>query len=850
MSRRKRDPLTLELFVGDPVSPSEKFPPIEFNFYFINQEKIQLRDYQLKTVLRILSAKKNWGVIMPTAMGKTFIALMVIDQFLGKFNKKVLFLAPTRPLCLQHYHDIVDLFDLPEKEIVILSGRIKAEKRKDLWRQGRIFVATPQIVANDLQIHPQLKERVLPENLFSEIGLVIFDEMHRAVKTYAYVKVAKEAHKQKKMILGLTASPGGKAEKIKAIKENLYLDEWLSITLASDEMKKFRVPREEERIRLSLTEPLTNLSELLQQLIEEYYAKLAEADFVPSSYRLLSQEELGKLRKIISHYIDHPPQGTDRIYWLRLISAFSIYYFAFRLQQYLVTENLELFLSFLNKLKGEACREEGRRSLKILVNNPLLQEIESQAQALLEQNWLHPKIESLLNIALKLKNEEKTAIIFCRYIESARALKKYLEKQGFRCGLLFGQKEMSQKKQQEVISQFKEKAFPILISTTVGQEGLHLPLVDWVIHYSVPWNEIEIIQRNGRCGRVKRGKVWVLLMDHPLDLSYFFSALAKKKMMRKQTEKGGLIMEKRIKITGRKETVFPKEKTDKEFLSSQKEGLVHLRLMVSQIEMRVKNERVFLRLIMGDKTGTINVFHWCPEGAKQAQNIMSKLKPGDVAIVLGELKEDERGKAIIVDPKKDQFIVSCEEDFSLPDYQRISRKDPEEMLKEIIAQVRSFKNRYLVKLVLSFLENEEIRKEIISCPAAVTHHHNYYGGLVEHIWELLQLAQAQLKINPQLEADLLLSGVILHDIGKIKTYTATPSTVEISESEKLLGHLTLGVLMVEKAINQIPNFPPLLREKILHLIISHHGELSETKPYLPEAKILAQLDLLNSQTKE
>jgi ERCC4-related helicase len=173
---------------------------------YIREKTILTRQYQLDIARHALS--RNTAVILPTGLGKTIIAFLLMADILPK---RILFLAPTKPLVQQHYESCRKFLTVDEQAIQMLVGNISAKKRTAIFNQATIIIATPQTIQNDLEN----KRYAL-----NGFGLVIFDEMHHAVERYAYVTIAKHCRCR---ILGLTASPGSKKKKINKILENLKI---------------------------------------------------------------------------------------------------------------------------------------------------------------------------------------------------------------------------------------------------------------------------------------------------------------------------------------------------------------------------------------------------------------------------------------------------------------------------------------------------------------------------------------------------------------------------------------------------------------------------------------------------
>src|SRR5512136_2509357 len=179
----------------------------------LRPQTVERRFFQLEMAANALRCSTL--VVIPTGLGKTVIALIVL---LGRLDKgKVLFLAPTRPLVEQHASFLRNVFK--DEVMIALTGETPSERRRELWQKTRIIVSTPPVVENDL-----LSKRID----LKHVSLIIFDEAHRAVGNYAYVYIAeryaREASESEHLVLGITASPGSQSEKIVEICANLGIE--------------------------------------------------------------------------------------------------------------------------------------------------------------------------------------------------------------------------------------------------------------------------------------------------------------------------------------------------------------------------------------------------------------------------------------------------------------------------------------------------------------------------------------------------------------------------------------------------------------------------------------------------
>jgi 3'-5' exoribonuclease len=190
-----------------------------------------------------------------------------------------------------------------------------------------------------------------------------------------------------------------------------------------------------------------------------------------------------------------------------------------------------------------------------------------------------------------------------------------------------------------------------------------------------------------------------------------------------------------------------------------------------------------------------------------------------------------------------------ESEIDLADYLPASKRDRDEMFREVQGYIAGMSNPHLKHLLELTFADEEIARAYRTAPAAKTVHHNWIGGLIEHVLSLCNLAKSSSANYPHIDFDLLLTGVLLHDIGKIRELHYARSFGYTTEGQ-LLGHIQIGTQMVLDKMRLLPDFPPRLRELVVHMILSHHGELafgSPKLPLFPEALLLHLLDNMDSK---
>ena len=264
-------------------------------------------------------------------------------------------------------------------------------------------------------------------------------------------------------------------------------------------------------------------------------------------------------------------------------------------------------------------------------------------------------------------------------------------------------------------------------------------------------------------------------------------------------------------------------------------------LVLAKQQRTTKSNRPYLNLILGDKTGQIEGRVWDPGDPR----IAKAFARGDLVKIRGCFSRfDDRGQV-----KVDQLRKALAGEADKKDMLPATTRDVGELWAQLEASVESLTNPDLKRLLNALLAESALAQAYREAPAARQLHHAWLGGLLEHVVSLLGLADRVAAHYALLDRDLLVAGVILHDIGKIRELeweTGFDYTVE----GVLLGHIQMGVDLVEKTIAGLPGFPDRLRTLVLHMILSHHGKLEFGSPKLPmppEALVLNFLDDLDAK---
>jgi len=263
--------------------------------------------------------------------------------------------------------------------------------------------------------------------------------------------------------------------------------------------------------------------------------------------------------------------------------------------------------------------------------------------------------------------------------------------------------------------------------------------------------------------------------------------------------------------------------------------------VLSSMQVRDKKQGgQYLALIVSDRTGSLEARMWddvadpiayCSEGCYvKVQGDISKYN-GRFQITLKKLRLAADSE---IDPK---------------DFQPATKFDVEEMWAELRGYVSAFRNEDLKRLVFSFLDDEKIGPAFQSAPAAKRLHHAWLGGLLEHVVTLVRVCLAAVPFYREVDADLLVTGAILHDIGKVRELEWKSSFSYTLEGQ-MIGHISIAQGMLQEKVQALSPFPEKLRVLVEHMILSHHGKYefgSPKLPMTPEAILLSALDDLEAK---
>ncbi|NLI73347.1 MAG: DEAD/DEAH box helicase, partial [Euryarchaeota archaeon] len=462
----------------------------------IKPNSIEKRDYQ--RTLANICLKSSTLVVVPTGMGKTIVALLVLADVLTKHGGKILFLAPTKPLVEQHARFLREhIVDCP---ITVLTGAVSPEEREVEWIQNRIIVSTPQVIANDLR-----NERIS----LRDVSLVIFDEAHRGVGNYSYVPIAEEYRDVNGLTMGMTASPGSSMVKIKEVCENLDIDN-IEVRSESDpDVARYVHDIHMDWVEVEIPDEMRELSNLLRKLFDRCIKSLIDMRLMtparPASRRYLLEVQANIQVKLNS--------GEKSGIFYRALSLIAMAIKVDHAVEMVETQGLTALRNYIVKLEEDAASEDGTKASRSIVNS---EEFQKLLEIIEDLHMEHPKISRIMSIVSHQLNEKpgSRVLVFTQYRDTCDLVANYLSRidgasvtkligQSGRCG----ERGLRQREQIEVLQNFRDGEFNTLVATSVGEEGLDVANTDLVIFYEPVPSEIRSIQRRGRTGRSRAGQV-------------------------------------------------------------------------------------------------------------------------------------------------------------------------------------------------------------------------------------------------------------------------------------------------------------------------------------------------------
>ena len=505
----------------------------------IKSNAIEARLYQQVLAADVLK-KGNTMIVAPTALGKTIVATLVAADRLEKVkNSKILVLAPSKPLAIQHESTFKEFLTAPCSSI---TGAVKTDERVKRWEESQIICATPQTVESDL-----LKGRYS----LKDVSLVVFDECHHGVGSYSYVYLASRYVKESKfnLILGLTASPGSDKEKIKEVCDNLYIQSIVVKTEEDNDVRPYFNPVAIDWVRVKMSSELEKIKTHVDKALKIRLKGLKNMGVIRtvSVNKLDILKARGRVQSAIARSVNPKKECFQAISILSAVINIQ------HSQELIETQGVVTFNKYVARL-----RKKKTKAAKSLIQDPNFGKAIYLAREAEKHGLEHPKLKKVTDIIKKelgqngqtklqsdryVKDADQKSskiMVFTQYRDSLEMIHQKLEKEGIKSAKFFGQasrdgeKGLTQKEQKEIIKAFKIGEYDVLLSTSVAEEGIDIPAVDLVILYEPVPSEVRMIQRRGRTGRKRSGRVKVLITNGTRDEGYYWASVNKERRMKHQ----------------------------------------------------------------------------------------------------------------------------------------------------------------------------------------------------------------------------------------------------------------------------------------------------------------------------
>jgi Fanconi anemia group M protein len=494
-------------------------------------DTVESRLYQTK--IAEVASERNTLVILPTALGKTVIAAIAVAEILYNYrNVKVLVMAPTRPLVMQHRRRFTAMLKLGAEDTALLTGKTPPGYRMPVWDgDARVLFSTPQVVKNDL-----LAKRLT----LKEYGLLVFDECHRAVKKYAYTSIAKYYLSQAEypLVLGMTASPGSDTQRVLDVCRNLFIEHIEYRNEEDPDVQPYLQPIDVKWKRVDLPQEYVVMKSLIRTMLNKRLLWLYKRGIIKSSPTYATRRSLieaGKELRLMLEERDAEERGGIFTAIINQALALTL----FHMLELLETQGVWTLNVFLSKVAEETSE---KRSYAILVNEPEYLKLTKAIDSTLID---HPKkvlLKRLVGEVLATKPSSRI-LVFTQYRATANHLVSELNAvQGVRANRFVGQastlldKGLTQEEQAARIEQLEDGSLNVLVATSIAEEGLDIPAVDQVFFYEPIPSEIRYIQRRGRTGRKAPGKVTILATNNSLDMIYLYASRRRIKKMQRIAE--------------------------------------------------------------------------------------------------------------------------------------------------------------------------------------------------------------------------------------------------------------------------------------------------------------------------
>ncbi|KAH7281773.1 hypothetical protein KP509_36G062700 [Ceratopteris richardii] len=492
---------------------------------------VPMRDYQYSIVQTALFS--NTLVSLPTGLGKTLIAAVVMYNFFRWFPAgKIVFTAPSRPLVLQQIEACHESVGIPQEYTIDMTGQMNPGQRSKVWQDKRVFFVTPQVFEKDIQ------SGSCP---MKELVCLVVDEAHRAMGNYAYCVVIRKLMDSsiRLRILALTATPGSKQITIQSVVDNLRISRLEYRNEDDPDVKQYVHNRKLELVQVPMDSESLKIRDLFLEIVQPLVNRLCGFGvfYSKDAARLAPYEFLVARDK----FRQAPPAAVDPRQFGEVEACFGAAITLYHIFKLLFSHGIRPAFEMLKE----------KLQSGLMGHNEKLQEIKIVMQKHVNNGASSPKLRKLLELMadhFEANDPCKTrVIIFTNFRESVKDILEALKVLGDTVKAMDfigqssgrGSKGQSQKVQQLVLQKFRMGGFNTIVATSIAEEGLDIMEVDLVICFDANISPLRMIQRMGRTGRKRDGRVIVLASEGAEHQGYL-KKQAKTKVLGKHMHHGGI----------------------------------------------------------------------------------------------------------------------------------------------------------------------------------------------------------------------------------------------------------------------------------------------------------------------
>ncbi|KAJ8112152.1 hypothetical protein OPT61_g5413 [Boeremia exigua] len=479
-----------------------------------------IRDYQFNIVQRGLF--HNLLVALPTGLGKTFIAATImLNWYRWTTDSQIVFVAPTKPLVSQQVGACFGIAGIPRSATTMLTGGVQPGLRSEEWKSKRVFFMTPQTLLNDLKNGYADPKKIV---------LLVVDEAHRATGSYAYVEVVSFLRRfnQSFRVLALTATPGADVEAVQKVIDGLDISRVEIRTENSMDICNYVHQRRIEKRVFQNSEEMEMCMDLYSQALQPLVNQVAGMGaYWSNDPRTLTPFGCTQAAsKWVNEAGRHANQGVKNMVRTILTLLASIAHG----MDLLKFHGMGPFYTKLKDFRDESQKTKSKYKKQVLDSDAFKKLMTRLDRWVNDENFAgHPKLEYVQERILEHfvnagegPNASQTRImVFAHFRDSAEQIARVLKKHEpmIRPRVFVGQataknsEGMNQKDQLEAIDEFKAGKYNTLIATSIGEEGLDIGEVDLIICYDSKASPIRMLQRMGRTGRKREGKIIMLQMQ-------------------------------------------------------------------------------------------------------------------------------------------------------------------------------------------------------------------------------------------------------------------------------------------------------------------------------------------------